>query len=249
MDRVFEKQVVKSNPLGFLPIDSWMEYYDEKVVNENGFRFDPEVAKKVLADAGYKDVNKDGFVEAPDGSKISLSITVPFGWTDWMESIKIISNNLKAIGIDAKAEFPDYSRYQDGLYNGEFDMAINNFNGNLSNTVWSYYYWIFWDVRDRQTQGNFGKYSNPRAFELLETFDKTPDEDKVTNQKTMSELEELFLKDIPCIPLWYNGMWFQASTSAWENWPSENGPHAYPSTWNGRWQLGGLMMLTELKAK
>jgi peptide/nickel transport system substrate-binding protein len=247
--RVFENQVIKSNPLGFLPIDAWMKYYDEKVVEQYGFKYDPSVSKKVLADAGYKDINGDGFVEAPDGSKIELSIIVPFGWTDWMESIKIIANNLNAVGINAKAEFPDYSRYQDELYGGNFDMAINNFNSNLSNTVWSYYYWLFWDIREQQTQGNYGKYNNPKAFELMEAFDRTPVDDYETGQKIMSELEELFLKEIPYVPLWFNGMWFQASTNVWTNWPSEHGPHYYPCTWNGKWQLGGIFMLTALEAK
>ncbi|AKI96653.1 ABC transporter substrate-binding protein [Kosmotoga pacifica] len=250
VEKVFEKQVLPSNPLGFLPIDAWMKYYDETVVNKYGFKYDPATAKKLLENAGYKDVNGDGFVEAPDGSKIELSIIVPFGWTDWMESIKIIANHLQKVGINAQAKFPDFGKYQDELYSGTFDMAINNFGSNLSVSVWTFYNWLFYRLTgELQTSGNFGRYSNPEVFDLLDQFNRTPFDDVENGRKIVSKMEEIFLKEMPAIPLWFNGMWFQASEAAWTYWPGENGPQNYPCTWGGRWQLGGLMMLTNLKSK
>jgi len=249
VEKVFEKQVLPSNPLGFLPIDAWMKYYDEDVVTKYGFEFNPDIAKSMLKDAGYVDKDGDGFVEAPDGSKIELSIIVPFGWTDWMESIKIIASNLKAVGINALAEFPDFGRYQDELYGGNFDMAINNFGSYLSVTVWTFYHWLFFPISDYQANGNFGRYDNPEVFKLLDEFNRTPFDNVEAGKEIVSKIEEIFLKDMPAIPLWYNGMWFQASEAAWTNWPSEHGPFHYPCTWGGRWQLGGLMMLTDLQSK
>ena len=247
--RVFENQVLTSNPLGYLPIDAWMQYYDEKVVEKYGFRYDPPEARRILAKAGYEDVNGDGYLEAPDGSEIKLSIIVPFGWTDWMESIKIIARNFNEIGINAEPLFPDYGRYQDELYGGDFDMAINNFNSNISNTVWTLYHWLFYPLRERMTSGNFGRYDNPEIEELLHEFNRTPMDKHDEAQEILSRVQEIFLKDMPSIPLWYNGMWFQASTDVWTNWPSEDGPVHYPTTWAGKWQLGGVYMLCDLEAK
>ena len=70
VDKVFEKQVLPSNPLGFLPIDSWMKYYDKDVVEEYGFKYAPRKAREILKEAGYKDVDGDGFVDTKDGKKI-----------------------------------------------------------------------------------------------------------------------------------------------------------------------------------
>ena len=83
----------------------------------------------------------------------------------------------------------------------------------------------------------------------MRQVNSTPLEQEEKTHELLSKIEEIFLKEMPAIPLWYNGMWFQASESVWTNWPSEKNPYAYPVTWGGRWQIGGVMMLTKLKAK
>jgi peptide/nickel transport system substrate-binding protein len=57
------------------------------------------------------------------------------------------------------------------------------------------------------------------------------------------------MKDLPIIPLWYNGLWSQASNAVWTNWPSNTAgsPHYVPSTWRGYWQMGAVLMLTQIK--
>jgi peptide/nickel transport system substrate-binding protein len=77
---VYGNLVRPANPTGLLP--NWEKYVDQEVVDELGFSYDPERARQILADAGYEDTDGDGFVEAPDGSKIELSLIVPNGWTD-----------------------------------------------------------------------------------------------------------------------------------------------------------------------
>jgi len=52
-------------------------------------------AKKILDDAGYK-VGKDGIRVGPDGKKLSYTISVPYGWTDWMIDVRIDSKKFEA---------------------------------------------------------------------------------------------------------------------------------------------------------
>ncbi|ANE41638.1 ABC transporter substrate-binding protein [Fervidobacterium ngatamarikiense] len=247
---VFEGQVLPSNPVGFLPIKGWMKYYPENAVKQFGFKYDPKIAKDLLDKAGYKDINKDGYREAPDGSKFKVSIIVPFGWTDWMESIKLIASQLRAVGINAEAQFPDFSKYWEDLTSGNFDMAINNFNSQMSVSPWTMFNWLFNSNFDKYMyNGNFGRYNNPKLFDLITQLNSTPMEDIAANKKIVEQIAEIFLKDMPAIPLWYNGMWFQASTQVWKNWPSEKNPYAYPVTWGGRWQTGGVLMLIGITSK
>lgn len=249
--RVFENAVLPSNPLGFLPADGWMKYYNEDVVAKYGFGFDPNQAKKILDDAGFKDVNGDKFREAPDGKVFKMDIIVPFGWTDWMESIKIIAKNLNDIGLRAEATFPDYNKYFDQISSGDYDLAINNFNSFVSSTPWTLYNWLYAPIiSGRANSGNFQRANDTEMEDWIDLFNGTPFNNVADGKAIMAKMQEKFLKEMPAIPLWYNGMWYAANTAVWDNWPGENTTNkAYPCTWGGRWQIGGLMMLTKIKAK
>jgi len=244
---VYGNIVQKANPTGLLPI--WEQYIDQAVVDELGFTYDPDQANAILDEAGYLDVDGDGFREMPDGSAIELKIIVPNGWTDWMESIRVIAESAQAVGINLTPDFPDYSALVDARNSGNFDMVINN-DRQVSNTPWTYYDYIFrLPIQDAQTTTNFGRYENEEAWQLVQQLDQTPVDDLDGMRAIMSQLQRIHLTDLPIIPLWYNGMWSQYSNAVWTNWPSaeEGANHYLPATWNGYWNMTAILMLTELE--
>ncbi|WP_322798465.1 ABC transporter substrate-binding protein [Thermoflexus sp.] len=246
--RVYGNIVQKANPTGLLPV--WERFVDQAVVNELGFSYDPNRAKQILAQAGYRDVNGDGFVEAPDGSPIQLKIMVPFGWTDWMEAAKVIASSAQAVGINLQADFPDFGGYWDQLTGGTFDMAINNFGSQMSNTPWTFYFWLFRNpITPKMNDGNYGRYNNPRVFDLVVQLDKVPVGDTAGMKQVISQIQRIQLTDMPAIPLWYNGLWAQWNEAHWTGWPSAaaGAPKYLPCTWRGYWNMTALLMLTELK--
>ena len=135
--------------------------------------------------------------------------------------------------------------------NGTFDMVIDN-QAQMSNTVWTYYRWIFYnplaDIATAQN-GNYGRYDNQEAFDLVTQLDKTQVDDVAGIQAITSQLQKIQLTDMPVIPLWYNGLWAQVNTSVWTNWPSsaDGANHYLPASWRGYWNMTGILMLTELK--
>jgi peptide/nickel transport system substrate-binding protein len=244
---VYGNIVSKASPTGLLP--NWETYIDEDVVDELGFYYDPDEAEAILADAGYEDVDGDGFLEMPDGSPIELTIIVPNGWTDWMESIRVIAESAQAVGINLTPDFPDYSSLVDERNSGAFDMLINN-DKQISSTPWTYYDYVFrLPILDSQTTTNFGRYENEDAWALVQELDRTPTDDVEGIKDVISQLQTIHLTDLPIIPLWYNGMWSQWSDAVWTNWPSsvEGANHYLPATWNQYWNMTAILMLSELE--
>jgi len=238
--------VAAASPTGLLPTLS--RYDDQDVLARLGYSFDTEKAKQMLADAGYVDVDGDGFVEAPDGSKIELEVTCPFGWTDWMESINIIASSSQEAGINITAVTPDYGAWNTALTDGTFHMTLNNWAG-MSNTPWTLYNLLFrHPIQATMGSGNFGRYDNQQMFDLVDALAAVPADDEEGMKAACSQIQKLMLTDMPMIPLWYNGLWAQFSTSTWTNWPMDgSGSSALPSTWSGYWQMGGLLTLIELE--
>jgi peptide/nickel transport system substrate-binding protein len=238
--------VNKSNPTGLLPI--WDKYVDQAVVQEKGFSYDVAKAKALLAEAGYKDVNGDGYVENKDGSKIDLALMVPNGWSDWMTATQIIARGAKPAGIRITPATPDYDTLVEDRSAGDYDLVIAN-DRQISNTPWSYYDYIYrLPILKNQTTVNYERFSDPEAWSLTQQLDRTPATDQAAMKEILSKLQSRFLNEMPAIPLWYNGLWAQWNTARWSNWPSEDGNQVLPAMWRNYLQMTGIDMITHLSA-
>jgi peptide/nickel transport system substrate-binding protein len=237
--------VTKANPTGLLP--NWSKFIDQKVVKQYGFTYNVNKAKALLAQAGYRDANDDGFVENKDGSRINLSIIVPNGWSDWMTAIQIISDSAKSAGIRITPAYPDYNTLVDDRGHGRYDLVIAN-DRQITNTPWTYYDYLFrLPILENQTTVNYERYSNPTAWNLTRKLNRTKTTDVAGMKATMSELQRIFLQDLPAIPLWYNGMWAQWNTSYWSSFPKDKTNQVLPVMWRNYLQMTGIDMLTRLK--
>lgn len=239
--------VEAADPTGLLP--QWEEYIDHELVADEGFTYDSDEAVAILEAAGYLDEDGDGFVETPDGEPITLSLEVPSGWSDWMEAANVIAENAQEVGIKVEPAFPEHELLIENFRKAEFDLMINN-DRSLSNTPWTYYDFIFQlPIRDQQTTANYARYENDEAWELTEQLAATPAEDAEGMAAITSDLQGIFLDDLPIIPLWYNGMWSQASNQVWTNWPSEDEgtPDNFATMWNNMYQMGAIYTLAEIE--
>jgi peptide/nickel transport system substrate-binding protein len=245
LDKAYQGLVAKASPTGLLPI--WDKWVDQNAVKKYGFTYNPTKAKSILAAAGYKDTDGDGYVENKDGSKIDLQIICPNGWSDWMTSIQVIAESAKAVGIKITPGYPEYATLVDDRGHARFDLLLNN-DRQWSNTPWTYYQYLFQlPLLENQATVNFERYTNTTAWNLTQTLDKIPSSNTKAIKATMSKLQTIFMQDLPAIPLWYNGMWSMMSTKYWTNWPSSKGLQYTPTAWRNYMQMTGIDMLTSLK--
>jgi len=92
--------------------------------SNTSFSLDTSKSAQLLSSAGFTK-GSDGIYADKSGKKLSFSINVVTGWTDWVTADQIISANLKAIGIDAKVNSISFNSYYSALQMGTFDMAIS----------------------------------------------------------------------------------------------------------------------------
>ena len=243
--------VAKADPTGLLP--TWNKWIDKAQSKRLGFTYSTARAKTLLAGAGYRDTNGDGFVENKDGSNINLRIIVPNGWSDWMTAIQIIAESAKDAGIKLTPAYPDFNGLVDERNSGKFDLVINN-EKQIGNTPYTYYDYLFHlPVADQQTFANFSRFTEAGAGPWARTLalNKIPTSNVVKAKKLHSQIQKTILEDLPAIPLWYNGMWSQYNTSVWTNFPSSTGAGLQntPSVWGGYINMTGIDALAKLKKR
>ncbi len=254
VNKVYGNIVKASDPTGLLP--NFSKYIDTAVTKSLGFSFSTQKAKDMLKAAGYK-AGSDGMVTNKDGSAIKLALEVPDGWSDWMAAENSIATSAKAAGINVDPQHPDYNtvvadrnRPDDGSA-PKFDLIINN-DVQIGNTPWTWYDYVFRLplINGAGENRNFEGYKNDAAWALVQQLDGTPIEDTAAMKSIISKLQTIQLTDMPVIPLWYNGIWSQVNNSVWTNWPADGNSAAddLPATWNGYWQMGAVLMLTQIKA-
>ena len=254
VNKVYGNIVSASDPTGLLP--NFSKYIDTAVTKSLGFSFSTAKAKSMLAAAGYK-AGSDGMVKNLDGSALKLTLEVPDGWSDWMAAESSIAASAKLAGINIDPQHPDVNTVTadrnraDATTAPKFDLVINN-DVQIGNTPWTWYDYVF---REPLPFGagenrNYEGYKNDAAWALVQKLDNTPVEDLATMKSLCSQLQTIQLTDMPVIPLWYNGIWSQVNNSVWTNWPAVGNKAAddLPATWNGYWQMGAVLMLTQITA-
>ncbi|MBN1983078.1 MAG: ABC transporter substrate-binding protein [Chitinivibrionales bacterium] len=252
VEKVYEGGVVAANCMALVPsCGSHMKYYNKELIDKYSYTYDPEKAKQLLDAAGYKDTDKDGFRENKDGTPISMTIQVPAGWTDWESCIRLFSANISAVGLKCEASFPDQSKWESNSYDGSFDILMHNFNANPQPTLAYMYQWFFRDLKPEMYQGNFGRYDVKKAgfVKLAEQFYRTKSEDVDAGKKLVDTISVKLAQELPLIPIFNNGLWWQSSEAVWTNWPSAENPYGIPSTYNGGYEKGFLKVLTQIKLK
>lgn len=156
--------------------------------------YDVEGAKKLLADAGYKDTDNDGILNAPNGEKLSFDLMFANTLTTHEKASRVIVDNLKAIGIEAIPQPMDKSLQTDKLYNrGEWQLTINTWGA--IDDVESSMATLFLSG----SALNWMQYDNPVADEAMLNMKASVSEEDI--MKYMDIFQKEMVRDIPDIPL------------------------------------------------
>jgi peptide/nickel transport system substrate-binding protein len=145
----------------------------------------------------------------------------------------------------------DYNTWRDDRNTGKYDLVVDN-PAQLSDNPWTMwnivYHLPILTTGTGQTNFNYERYSNPTAWALVQRLDKTPLSNTAAIKEINSKLQEILMRQMPVIPLWYNGIWAQFVSKNWTNWPSATTTRQYtPVMWNGYLQMTGIDVITHLK--
>lgn len=231
-----------------LPKGSDAQYFDADNVAANGWKYDPDQAKKILEeDLGAKK-GSDGVYVLPDGTKLGgWKLQTPTGWTDWQTAIQVVAESAKKVGFGIELDYPQANVLTPNVQTGNFDLVLWYIGAQTTAaTPWQRYR----DVMDKRgilpigqnSFYNYGRFQHPDVADLLDkAILATGDELK----KLLKQLDTIFMQNAPMIPLMYRPLdFFEFNESVWKGFPTEKNPTA-PPTFSG----AGVLWLYEISPK
>lgn len=191
--------------------------------------YDKAKARKLLEGEGYK-LNSKGIYEKA-GKALSFKVYVPTDWTDWIGAAETVALMLKDIGVEAiitQSAWP--VPFQTSLETGDYDMAIS-FITTGTTPYYEFNRWLYSDnyagLGEKAKVFSNMRYKNADIDKNLEAYRSEPDAAK---QKVyMTAVVSQFMKDAPCVPLFFNPTWFEYSTRNFIGWPDADNPYAWPN--------------------
>ncbi len=165
-----------ADPTGIIP-GQQKEWLDPSL-KKLKYAYDPAGAAKLLASLGFKK-NKDGMLLGKDGNALSFKLLTGAGWTDFNTMANIISQNLKAIGIDAVITPAPWNTYISSLMSGTYDMAICWGTGSGPTPYFLYYQEFSPEFSatkiGENAQSDYARYTNPEITKALLTYRESSD--------------------------------------------------------------------------
>jgi len=209
----------------FANLDSEKALVDRAALAELQWEFDVDKANEILDSIGAER-GADGIRVLPDGTRLGpWKVMCPAGWTEWNASLEIVAQSAKKVGIELETDFPEWSVYNNGMTTGEFDIVMNTPAAYCTPAkLWKQAHDImmFKGVPEvgEMAFWNYGRYHNERADEILDRIPQVTDE-KILKE-LYTELNEIYLTDVPTISLMYRPIYFYTvNESVWKGFPTE----------------------------
>lgn len=178
---IFQSIVGKFGEIYDSPISPIFKIYLEDSLKN--IEYNPTLAKKILAEDGWKDLNGDGILEK-NNQKFSFIICSAAGNSKREFAATIIKNNLKVIGIDAELAFVEKNEFVDGLLSRKYDAWIAGWSVeiplNLSN---------YWSSDPDKSLLNFSSFTNYELEKLFNQVKPSQEEsEKIPVYKNISKI-------------------------------------------------------------
>ncbi len=164
---------------------SWA--YNPKV---KPYPYDPDRAKEMLAEAGWKGRNADGILEK-NGRPFHFTILTNQGNGERIHAAEIIQQNLKKVGIDVKIRVMEWQAFLEQIDKRTFDAIILGWSMGRDPDLYD----IWHSSKTKKGEYNFIGYKNPEVDRLLVEGRRTFDIEK--RKKVYYRIHEILAYEQP----------------------------------------------------
>ncbi len=208
---------------------SWLD--SSAMAAYGNYAFNPAKARALLESAGFK-MGADGIMANAAGQKLAFSVINIGGYSDWVASMQVVTQDLKAIGIQLTPDNLADTDFDSDLYYGKYQLAYYDQQTFGPSPYYELRNWL--DSSGTAPVGklaatNYERYSSPATDALFSAYAAST----TTSQQhaIIDQVEQVMLSQLPVIPVVQAVDWYQYDTSSLTGWPTPGNPYAQPSAY------------------
>lgn len=190
MEKKFYNEYEYTN--SYFPGRDWGNGKDNPPVD-----FDPDRAEELLAKAGYKERDEEGYLVGPDGKR--LSITLEFGYQSWEEIWLIVKEDYEDAGIEFNLKLIDPATlWKKVQAERQFRISFMGWGALLfpnPESSWKS------ELADQNNNNNICGFKNARVDELCKQYDLTFD--RAEQKKITREIDRIIYEEHPYALGWH----------------------------------------------
>jgi peptide/nickel transport system substrate-binding protein len=207
---------------------SWL---DTSLASQHNYSYNPAKARQILASAGFK-MGSDGIMANSAGQKLAFSVINIGGYSDWVASMQVVAQNLKAIGIQLTPDNLTNTAFTAALYAGKYQLAYYDQQSFGPGPYYELRNWL--DSANTAPIGqtavsNYERYRNPATDSLIQAYAATTS--AATQHAIVDQLQQVMLTDLPIVPIVEGVDWYQWDDQNLTGWPTASNPYAQPSAY------------------
>ena len=174
-----------------LPEESWAFNAGTK------YEYNPEKAKQLLDEAGFKDKNGDGKREMP-----KISFKVSSGNQAVSQYTQLIVSQLTEIGMPVEIDSVEFQTMLSQLQKGQYQMTTGRWVGGNQDPIFLRDLFASSEIpSETRASRNRSRYSNKEVDDLLNQAINEIDREKAKQLYTRAQ--EIISNEVPMIPIWY----------------------------------------------
>jgi len=161
-----------------------------KGIEKEAWPFDPERAKKLLAEAGWKDTDGDGILDK-DGVKFEFTLLIRSNSPEFESLANMVRDSFQGAGIKVNVNNLEWAVMLQKVERLKFDAVLLGWQLSLTEDP----YQLWHSSQTHEKESNHCDFENVRADRLIELSRRTLSEKK--RQQILEEFQKILLDEQP----------------------------------------------------
>lgn len=226
----------------YAPLKAYMGENQDLLQQYGSGEYNLDKVAEIMTTKGYAQDNEGFWTK--DGERITMNLIIRAGETDQVKMAPVVAELLQRGGFDATFTLQDIAAYGDALNNGRADSWLDVACGSVSEpyaTMDNYHSRHAKPIGELAT-GARSRWSNAEYDKIVDEMAVTSPDDPRMHELFRQALE-IWLPEIPSVPLVQASLLSSFNSTYWTNWPTEDNNYVHP----GHWWATAMLLVMEVQ--